>query len=97
LLHISEISFKRLETVEEELKVGQMIEVKLIEIDEKSGKYRLSRKVLLEKPEGFVDPAQHDRGPRGPRDDRGGRGDNRDRRDGGDRGGRPPRRDYDRR
>lgn len=96
LLHISEISFKRLETVEEELKVGQMIEVKLIEIDEKSGKYRLSRKALLEKPEGYVEPVPHDRGPRGPRDDRGGR-DSRDRRDSGDRGGRPPRRDYDRR
>jgi polyribonucleotide nucleotidyltransferase len=107
LLHISEISFKRLETVEEELKVGQMIEVKLIEIDEKTGKYRLSRKVLLEKPEGYVEPPQQDRGPRGPRDDRGGR-DNRgggygdrggsrggDR--GGDRGDRPPRRDFDRR
>jgi polyribonucleotide nucleotidyltransferase len=105
LLHISEISFKRLETVEEELKVGQVIEVKLIEIDEKTGKYRLSRKVLLEKPEGYVEPPHSDRGPRGPRDDRGGRNDRggrddhggRDRRDGGDRGGRPPRRDYDRR
>ncbi|MDD4645650.1 MAG: S1 RNA-binding domain-containing protein, partial [Bacteroidales bacterium] len=95
LLHISEISYKRLETVEEELQLGQMIEVKLIEIDEKSGKYRLSRKALLDKPEGYVEPAQHDRGPRGPRDDRGGH-DNRDRRD-GDRGGRPPRRDFDRR
>ena len=84
-----------MENVEDVLKVGQMIEVKLIEIDEKSGKYRLSRKALLEKPEGYVEPAPFDRGPRGPRDDRGGR-DSRDRRD-GDRGGRPPRRDYDRR
>ncbi len=94
LLHISEISFQRVENVEDVLKVGEMIDVKLIEIDEKSGKYRLSRKALLEKPEGYVEPAPFDRGPRGPRDDRGGR-DSRDRRD--DRGGRPPRRDYDRR
>ena len=91
LLHISEISWKRLNTVEEELQVGQIVEVKLIEIDEKSGKYRLSRKVLLDKPEGYVEPPASDRGPRPPReggrDDRGGR-DSRDRRDHGDRGGR---------
>ncbi len=51
LLHISEIEWKRLEKVEEALKVGEEIEVKLIDIDEKSGKLKLSRKVLLPKPE----------------------------------------------
>ncbi len=52
LLHISEIEWKRLNTVEEVLKEGQMVEVKLIEIDKKSGKLKLSRKALLPKPEG---------------------------------------------
>ena len=52
LLHISEIEWKRLNTVEEVLKEGQMIEVKLIEVDKKSGKLKLSRKALLPKPEG---------------------------------------------
>ncbi|MDF1548040.1 MAG: polyribonucleotide nucleotidyltransferase [Bacteroidales bacterium] len=51
LLHISEIDWKRLNTVDEVLKEGQMIEVKLIDIDKKSGKLKLSRKVLLPKPE----------------------------------------------
>jgi polyribonucleotide nucleotidyltransferase len=52
LLHISEIEWKRLNTVEEALKEGQIIDVKLIEIDKKSGKLKLSRKALLPKPEG---------------------------------------------
>jgi polyribonucleotide nucleotidyltransferase len=51
LLHISEIDWKRIEKVEDVLKVGQEIEVKLIDIDEKTGKLKLSRKVLLPKPE----------------------------------------------
>ncbi|MBN1250573.1 MAG: polyribonucleotide nucleotidyltransferase [Bacteroidales bacterium] len=51
LLHISEIEWKRLEKVEEVLKEGQMIQVKLIDVDKKSGKLKLSRKVLLPKPE----------------------------------------------
>lgn len=51
LLHISEIDWKRVEKVEDVLKEGDKIEVKLTEIDAKSGKLRLSRKVLLEKPE----------------------------------------------
>lgn len=50
LLHISEIDWKRLNTVEEALKVGDEIEVKLIDIDAKTGKLKLSRKVLLPKP-----------------------------------------------
>ena len=51
LLHISEICWERLENVESVLKEGDEIEVKLIEIDKRSGKLRLSRKVLLDKPE----------------------------------------------
>lgn len=51
LLHISEIEHKRVEKVENVLKVGQEIDVKLIEIDSKTGKLKLSRKVLLPKPE----------------------------------------------
>jgi polyribonucleotide nucleotidyltransferase len=51
LLHISEIEWRRLEKVEEVLKEGDVIEVKLIAIDEKNGKLKLSRKVLLPKPE----------------------------------------------
>lgn len=54
LLHISEIAWKRLETVEESgIKEGDSIKVKLLEIDEKTGKFRLSHKVLEEKPEGY--------------------------------------------
>ncbi len=56
LLHISEIDWKRLETVEEAgIKEGDKIKVKLVEIDPKTGKYKLSRRVLLEKPEGYVE------------------------------------------
>ncbi|NVO04055.1 MAG: polyribonucleotide nucleotidyltransferase, partial [Bacteroidetes bacterium] len=55
LLHISEISWKRLEKVEEELKVGDEIEVKLTEFDKKTGKLKLSRKVLLPRPEKKVE------------------------------------------
>ncbi len=51
LLHISEICWKRLEKVEEELKEGDEVDVKLVSIDPKSGKMKLSRKILLEKPE----------------------------------------------
>ncbi len=51
LLHISEIDHKRIEKVEDVLKEGQIIEVKLIEVDKKTGKLKLSRKVLLEKPQ----------------------------------------------
>ena len=56
LLHISEIDWKRLETVEDAgIHEGDKIKVKLLEIDPKTGKYKLSRKVLLEKPEGYVE------------------------------------------
>jgi polyribonucleotide nucleotidyltransferase len=50
LLHISEIDWKRVDKVEDVLKEGDMVEVKLIEIDKKSGKYKLSRKALLPRP-----------------------------------------------
>ena len=53
LLHISEISWERLESMEGVLKEGDQVEVKLIEIDPKTNKLRLSRKELLPKPEGF--------------------------------------------
>ncbi len=51
LLHVSEIDWKRIEKVEEVLKEGQEVEVKLIEVDPKTGKLKLSRKVLLPRPE----------------------------------------------
>lgn len=51
LLHISEIDWKRVEKVEDVLKEGDMVEVKLIEVDKKTGKLKLSRKVLLPKPD----------------------------------------------
>ena len=63
LLHISEIDWKRFETMEETgLKEGDPIRVKLIEIDEKTGKYRLSRRVLLPKPEGYEERKPAPRG-----------------------------------
>lgn len=80
LLHISEIDWKRLETVEEAgIKEGDKIKVKLMEIDPKTGKYKLSHRVLLEKPEGYV---ERERRPRG---ERGDRGERRPRREGGER------------
>ncbi len=51
LLHISEIDYKRIEKVEDVLKEGDKIQVKLLEIDKKTGKLRLSRKALLPRPE----------------------------------------------
>ena len=72
LLHISELDWKRLETVEESgLKEGDSIEVKLIDVDPKTGKFKLSRKVLLPKPEGYVErPERQDRPERHDRPDR---------------------------
>ena len=67
LLHISEIDWKRLETVEEAgLKEGDSIEVKLVDIDQKTGKFKLSRKVLLPRPEGM----ENERPERRPRPER---------------------------
>jgi polyribonucleotide nucleotidyltransferase len=68
LLHISEVDWKRLDSLEGVLKQGDIVQVKLLEVDPKTGKFRLSRKALLPKPEGFVErPPREDRGPRGPR------------------------------
>ncbi len=65
LLHISEIDWKRLETVEEAgLKEGDKITVKLLEIDPKTGKYKLSHRVLIPKPEGYVERERRPRGER---------------------------------
>ena len=90
LLHISEIDWKRLETVEEAgIKEGDHIQVKLLEIDPKTGKYKLSHRVLLEKPEGYQErPA---RGERGERRERPERGERRERPERGERRERPER------
>ena len=90
LLHISELDWKKTDKVEDVLNVGDEVDVKLLEIDPKTGKMRLSRHALMEKPEGYVEPERRPRpssGDRDRRDDR--RGDRRD--------GRGPRRDGDRR
>ena len=74
LLHISEIDWKRLETVEEAgLKEGDKIQVKLMEIDPKTGKYKLSHRVLVPKPEGYVERERRPRRERGERRPRGDR------------------------
>ena len=74
LLHISEIDWKRYETMEETgIKEGDKIMIKLLEIDPKTGKFRLSARALKEKPEGYVEPerpAREPRGDRGPRPER---------------------------
>ncbi len=68
LLHISEIEWKRLETVEDAgIKEGDKIKVKLMEIDPKTGKYKLSHRVLEPKPEGYVDRERRQRPERGAR------------------------------
>ena len=69
LLHISEIDWKRLETVEQAgLKEGDTITVKLVDIDQKTGKFKLSHKVLIPKPEGYEErPERVPRGDRGER------------------------------
>ena len=83
LLHISEISWERLDSMEAAgLAEGDTVEVKLIEIDKKTGKYRLSMRALQEKPEGYVERAPRPQR----RDDRGSRRD----------GDRAPRRDNNR-
>ncbi len=87
LLHISEIDWRRFETMEETgIKEGDLIDIKLLEVDPKTGKFKLSAKALKEKPEGYVEP---ERRPRPERGDRFDRGDRRPRQDRGgyDRGG----------
>jgi polyribonucleotide nucleotidyltransferase len=100
LLHVSELDWRRVESASEILKENDMVEVKLIGVDEKTGKLKLSRRALLPKPEGYVEREQSrdSRPPRRDDDRRGGdfrRDDNRrddrrgdfrrdDRRGGGD-------------
>ncbi len=94
LLHISEISWDRIDNMEASgIKEGDELEVKLIEIDKKTGKYRLSMRALQPKPEGYVERERAPRGDRGPRRDRGDRNDRGPRRDRNDRGERAPRRE----
>ncbi len=88
LLHISEIDWKRLETVEEAgIKEGDKMTVKLLDIDPKTGKFKLSRRALLPKPEGYVErpprqrPERGERGERRERPERGERGEHRPRRE----------------
>ena len=88
LLHISEIDWCKTDKVEDVLNIGDEVDVKLLEIDEKTGKMRLSRRALIEKPEGYIEPERRPRpqGDKGPRRD--------DRRQNGDRrNDRGPRRD----
>jgi polyribonucleotide nucleotidyltransferase len=100
LLHISEIAYERLPSMDGVLEVGETFPIKLIGVDSKTGKFRLSRKVLLPKPEGYVEPAEGSNGGgrgegRGPRREGGG-GFNRGGGGGGGRGGyndRGPRRE----
>ena len=90
LLHVSEIAWTKTEKVEDVLKVGDEVDVKLLEIDPKTGKMRLSMRALTEKPEGYVEPK---RAPRGDRGDRGPRRES-DRKGGNERRGeRGPRHD----
>lgn len=71
LLHISEIDWKRFETMEETgITEGQTLRVKLLEIDPKTGKFKLSRRALLDKPEGYVEPERRPRPERGDRGER---------------------------
>jgi len=100
LLHISEVSWKRLDSLDGVLKEGDKIKIQLVGTDPKTGKLRLSRKVLMPKPEGYVEPAPRERGEGGERrgGERGDRGPRRDdRRGGNDRGPRNddrPRREH---
>mgnify|MGYP003780137415 CR=1 FL=1 len=89
LLHVSELEWAKVDKVEDYHKEGQQLEVKLLDIDKKTGKFRLSKRALTPKPEGYVEPERSERPPRS--NDRGGdrggyRGDR-----GGDRGDRRPR------
>ena len=82
LLHISEIDWKRLETVEEAgIKEGDKITVKLIDVDKKTGKFKLSHKVLIPKPEGYVERERRPRPERGDRRQRPERGERQERKE----------------
>ena len=90
LLHVSEMDWKRIENPSDLYQEGDRVQVKLLSIDDK-GKLRLSRKVLLEKPEGYVEREERPREERGPREPRGDRGDRGGREGGRDRGPRSQR------
>jgi polyribonucleotide nucleotidyltransferase len=85
LLHVSEIAHERVNQVRDYLKEGDVLDVKVLDVD-KNGKIRLSRKVLLERPAHLPPPSGNEGGGRGPRGDRGDRGD-RGGHGGGHRGG----------
>jgi polyribonucleotide nucleotidyltransferase len=70
LLHVSELDWNRVERVEDILKEGEVVKFKVVGRDDKTGKIKLSRKVLMPKPEGYVERPERSRGDRG---DRGGR------------------------
>ncbi|MBL8004608.1 MAG: polyribonucleotide nucleotidyltransferase [Candidatus Kapabacteria bacterium] len=76
LLHLSQIQWEPYENVGDVLKVGEKVEVKLVEI-QSDGKFRLSRKILFPKPEGYVEPERRPRPPQGDRNDRNDRNDRR--------------------
>ena len=78
LLHISEYDWTRTESIKDLMHEGDEVQVKLLEIDEKTGKLRLSRKALLPRPEGMPEPENKPRGDRKPHRDNGGRRPNRD-------------------
>ena len=88
LLHISEMAWKKTEKVEDVVKLGDEVDVKLLEIDEKTGKMRLSMKALQPKPEGYVEPVRR---PRPTSDRPGGNRPNGNRNNRGDRPNRPNR------
>ena len=88
LLHVSEIAWEKTDKVEDVLKVGDEVDVKLLEIDAKTGKMRLSMRALVPQPEGYVAPERKPRGDRGPRREERGRG--------GERRGGDRRRDHNR-
>ena len=98
LLHISELDWKKTDKVEDVLSVGDEVDVKLLEIDAKTGKMRLSRRALLEKPEGYVEPERKPRSssdkPRRDSDRRDNKAPRRDDRRGDRRDSRGPRREF---
>ena len=65
LLHVSEIAWQRVEHPSDMLQEGDELEVKVLEVDERNGKVRLSRRVLLDKPEGWVERPKRERSDRG--------------------------------
>jgi polyribonucleotide nucleotidyltransferase len=71
LLHVSELDWKRVDRVEDILKEGEVVKFKVVGRDDKTGKIKLSRKVLMPKPEGYVERPERSRGDRGDRGDRG--------------------------